>query len=113
MRAGDARNLVTVYRRSETRDDYGDVSPGWTAQPVQAWVSINRDRAALVDYGAGDQPRGAAKGRAHFLADIQIRDVLRVTDGPDVGTDWLVAGVFHPGGRDSDLVLEQSTEVIA
>jgi hypothetical protein len=109
MRAGDARNLVSVYRRSESRDVYGDVLAGYAARTERAWVDIRRDTGALVDYGAGEEQRGPAKGRAHYLADIAERDVLQVVDGPDAGTKWLVAAVFHPSGRDKDLALEQFT----
>lgn len=109
MRAGGARNLCAIYRRNEARDEYADVSAGWAAIAESAWVDIKRDGGALVDYGAGDQPRSPAKGRAHFLADIAERDVLSVTAGPDEGTTWLVEAVYHPDGRDKDLALSQFT----
>jgi hypothetical protein len=104
MRAGAARDLCNVKRRSETRDDYADVAAGF-ATAGQAWVNIRRDTGVLQDYGAGEQPRGGAKGEAHFHADIQERDVLEVIAGPDDGTNWLVESVFHPGGQQKDLVL--------
>jgi hypothetical protein len=109
MRAGEARNLCNVQRRNEARDSYGDVGAGYAALPDQAWVDIRRDTGALQDYGAGDQPRAVAKGRAHYLADIAVRDVLEVVAGPDEGTSWLVEAVFHPGGKDKDLALSQFT----
>lgn len=109
MRAGAARDLCNVHRRSETRDSYGDVAAGYAALAEQAWVEIRRDTGALQDYGAGDQQRAQAKGRAHFRADIEPRDVLEVMAGPDEGTSWLVEAVFHAGGQDKDLALSQFT----
>lgn len=108
MQSGQLLNRATIQRRNESRDDYGDVGAGW-ADAGQAWVGIRRDTGALQDYGAGDQPRGGAKGEAHFHADIAARDVLEVTDGPDAGTNWLVESVFHPGGEFKQLVLSQFT----
>jgi hypothetical protein len=113
MRAGGARNLCAIYRRNESRDAFGDVGAGWAAIAEQAWVDIKRDGGTLVDYGAGDQQRAPAKGRAHFLADIRERDVLSVTAGPDEGSAWLVEAVFHPDGRDKDLSLSQFTGSLA
>jgi hypothetical protein len=109
MRAGEARNLVTVYRTTETRDEYGDVDPGWAAQRVQLWVDIQRDRSALVDRGPGDQASVAAKGYAHYGVDVRARDVLDVTDGPEAGTKWRVLAAFHPRARHTELTLEAFT----
>lgn len=109
MRAGAARDLVTVYRRHETKDGYGDVDAGYAAEATQAWVDIRRDNGILLDSGPGEEQRASAKGRAHYLADIQPRDVLRVTAGPDEGTDWMVTAAFHAGAQDLDLALEQFT----
>jgi hypothetical protein len=109
MRIGEARNLCTVYRTAETRDDYADVAAGWGAQPTAIWVDIQRDRSVLVDRGPGDQPATAAKGFAHYGVDVVARDVLSVTGGPEAGTKWRVLAAFHPRAKHTELVLEQFT----
>lgn len=111
MRAGPLQNLATCYRRSETRDAVGDVGAGWTAGE-QMWISLERAGGGLQDFGAGDQPTGRAKAWTNEYSDVEIRDVLRVTAGPDVGTDWRVMDVFHAAGG-LTLTVERSTEVLA
>jgi hypothetical protein len=107
MRIGTLRNKVTVYRPQGTRDAYGDVG-GYSAGET-FFVAIKRDNSGLRDYGAGDQPVIAAKGMARYGVNVQIRDVLNVTAGPEEGTKWRVLAAFHPGARHTDLVLEQFT----
>jgi hypothetical protein len=109
MRTGEARNLVTVYRGTQTRDAYGDVGAGLAATTPTIWVDIVRERSGLVDRGAGDEVLIAAKGFCHYAADVNERDVLSVTGGPEAGTKWRVLAAFHPHARHTELTLEQFT----
>jgi hypothetical protein len=109
MRTGEARNLCTVYRGTQTRDSYGDVGAGLAAQTPAIWVDIQRERSGLVDRGPGEEVLIGAKGFCHYAADVNERDVLVVTGGPEVGTKWRVLAAFHPKARHTELTLEQFT----
>lgn len=109
MRIGEARNLCTVQRPNESRDAYGDVAAGYAALPATIWVDIQRERSTIIDRGPGDQPAVSAKGFAQYGANVQLRDVLDVTGGPESGSKWRVLGLFHPRAKHTELVLEQFT----
>lgn len=42
---GHLRARAEFYRRNETRDDYGNVSSGWTATPfLRVWAGLEMER---------------------------------------------------------------------
>lgn len=105
--SGALRNRASVHRRAETRDARGDVLPGWTVVGT-AWIGVRDWSPALADEGPGEHPAGTAEAVAHERADIEPRDVLKVTVGPPAGTNWTVVGAWpEPRGRERALSLER------
>lgn len=104
-------HTVTVHRRSEARDAYGDVVVTWPAVAgmTGAQAGVQRRGARLVDQGAGVEEEGTHDVFMLPHADVQADDVLEVTAGPEMAASPLlrVLSVARPRGHHTELAAEK------
>ena len=99
-------HTVTVYRVSETRDPWGGTQTTWAAVYEGPAAVIPPNQRTIASYGAGEQPSGHMEVYLGKDADVQIRDGVHVTAGPEAGTKWRVVTVHTPRGHHTEARLE-------
>lgn len=92
MRVGALRSYATVWRPSEVEGQHRSRVTVYAIAGA-VWLELGRGTRGLRDYGAGEEPQNGSPARTHALTDVQPRDVLQVTAGPESGTSWKVEGV--------------------
>jgi hypothetical protein len=85
----------TVYRLTETVDEYGDAVNTYTATSSFA-VRLTPAGGSLGSTAAGQRPAGQRVAFIDGHADVEITDILAVTVGPYTGTRWRVVSVARP-----------------
>lgn len=101
-------HTVNLHRPNEARDEYGGTTTTYTAvitgtEPNAALVPPKR---RLRGYGAGEAPAGETELYVAADADVQRRDVVEVTAGPEAGTTWRVLDVHTPRGHHTEATVE-------
>lgn len=104
MRAGRLLSRAVIRRPVEERGPLGSVVTVYP-QVGTAWVEVRVPRRMLANYGAGEMPTGTMEAELRDRIDVQMRDVLVVVAGPEIGTRWRVESPPHRPGRGETLVL--------
>lgn len=83
---------VRVWRPSVTRDEHGAEERSYTPALEPVGCALKRAASPLSDVGPGLAPSGRRRFYLRPDADVQPRDVLELTAGPDAAghTTWEV-----------------------
>lgn len=98
---------VTVYRLTETLNEYREEVNSYVLQNDSEKLAIVPPRENRSDLGAGDVSRGIMEGFARVNANIVEEDVLNVTKGPEAPTRLRVLTKSKPRGNHLELTFER------
>jgi hypothetical protein len=95
-----------VLRPTEARDPFGDVA---TTYPTKGEIALALvpPSMGLRDMGPGDVSVDQLEGYTDADADIQARDMLRITEGPEAPSVWRVLGVRRPRGHHAEFLAQR------
>lgn len=92
LRTGDMRSLAQIYRGTETAGSLRSVKTTWAAGAT-TWGGFLPAFLTMRSYGAGEVPAGLREFETHAGADVESRDGLEITAGPEAGSRWRVVAV--------------------
>jgi hypothetical protein len=97
-----------VWRPLEARGPAGEVSLDWDRvhEPTRTNCAVVPLKGSVENIGPGETVRGREEVYLGIWVDVQERDVVRLTAGPEAGRTFRAVGVTRPRGHHVEAMVE-------